>query len=680
MERSNYFDDEFVYSNDLNNTEQTKQNQLIKRTQAPLGYSGGIYQGTSNGTGSVFQGGIYGSPADYLVHGNNLFCDSNSYTVDITVATGSALSPNGELIQVTSPLVINLGTAGPTYSWTSSPSVLNYVKIKYQEASGSPGVNDVGTTYFTRYIPSFFITIDGVPPIAASEILLATFTGDATGQIADYPLHDRRLYVRTITSANAVILDPTTKIVGSFITAEDHINAKGTGTPAPTNPHGLTLADIGGVSNVAQHWIEAHASAIIDTTGTYQGVFFNSYQPYITGSPLSPAPHTYISFATPASGAAILAGGAVYPNAISTIYDLIDPAIFSAGDTYYWFYMNSAGSVQLTTTNLDGYAIPDKFVLCSVQRASGGTEYNNFKDLRTFFPTVQENVRADFIENAAFPTLGSGSMLTANMDRIRYQLGRAIDGVGGDWSTIPPLTAGSSSLGDSYHTHSGTPLSSFSIGNGPLPALGVGGSGSAIAFDTLGMPAFLYWNNISNSFFLVRQTVGGALVTNLNVASMSINGDLQFTGSFPYQQVGWQETTDLNTVLRGGPTVSADSLHTHPAIANGIPLFDFISSGSVPSPVSGAWYTIAGSSISPAFVTLQVEILTPDNGYTIEVDAGVAASGSFPYQLVYDTLVTSTYSTTRSFGFMLPTAWRFRVSAAVGTGTIGFINYVIMSN
>ncbi len=555
MERSNFFNDEFVYSNDLNNIESTKIDQIVQRTQAPLGNSGGIWQGQTYGSGSTVQSGVYGSPADYL-SSINLKCDSPSYTSDLIIYAGKALSPAGELITLSTNQSINLGTAGATYSWTGTPSVLNYVKIRYQETSGSLGVDDLGNSYATRFYGSYFIQVDGILPNPSTEILLATFLADVTGQILYSTFHDRRLYIRTITPAGAVILDPTIKTVSSFTSVEDHVNAKGAGTPTPNNPHGLTLADIGATDSVTGHRLEAHAAAIIDTTGAYANTLFNSYLPSISGF----GPHVYISFQTPAAGAGIVAGGNIYFTVSPPVtIDLTDTSIFTSGDTYYWIYIDSTGVLRATTTDLSSYTVPDKFVLCSLQRQVGGTQYDFFTDLRKFYSTTQGVIRADFVEaGSTLPILGNNSTLYTNLQRIRYQLGRAINGNGGSWNmTNPPLTAGTTSYADAYHTHRQTPNGFFYINSAGTTLTDIGN--------------LFYRGSVLNSY------VGVIWSPTNNVLNFwsDYYGTTKATGSFAAVQIGTSSISDQNagslvSVLEGGPFSNADPLHTHPAISAAI--------------------------------------------------------------------------------------------------------------
>ena len=674
MERSNYFDDEFVYSNDLNNTEQTKQNQLIKRTQAPLGYSGG---NAVHSSGSVFQGGVYGSPFNNFLYQDFFFAAAIGGTT-ATIYGGTAISPLGEMIEISSPVTINMGNPTPNTIWTQTPNVTNYIKLAYQETSGSSGVNDLGATFFTRYYPSYLITIDGNAP-SASELLLGTFTGGLDGSVYGYS--DMRTYVRTVTTADAVMLDPSNVPVAGWTTTLDHIRAKGGATPTQNNPHGLTLADIGAIDSIAQHWVEAHSSAIIDTTGAYPSGLFGSYLPMITGTPLTPAANTYITFALPTTGAAILVDGLIYPNAIGTTFNLIDPVVFSSGDVYYWFYMNSSGSVIVTPTNLINYSTPDKFVLCSLRRVSSGTEYDNFQDLRTFFATTPENIRADFDElSASFPTLGVSSTLVQTLERIRYQLGKAINGYPTNWNLAsPPLTAGANSFADFYHTHARTAGSTFAINIGNT---GIG-YGSLLQMYTNNYPVGLWWDENNQIFNLVQfidisTTQPASLSVAAIVASDKVSVDLV---GVP-QILNGTAISDVNNTLRGGPTVSADSLHTHNigigkgtiiyASASSLsPVIDpTIATGSIDSMVVNP--TLYYQNTFGAAIYLSIRFATNPLSYNINSDISAQASSGSAYlmSLASINVASGSNGDIYTLNAIIPSSWWWRWD--IPAGLIGY--------
>lgn len=429
MERSNFFNDQHVLAEDLNNIGATGASQSILRTQAPLGDSGGIGQSSSFWTGSVPQGGIYGSPADYLNSSINFF-PSVSSPSQIVVAPGTAIDVNGEMIVMTSSKTLNKGSSDSNYIWTASSNVLNYIKLAYQEVSGSVKTDDEGNSHPTRYTPSFYITVDGTVP-TDSEILLGTFVGTGTGDITG-TIQDRRMYVRTIVPANAVILDPTVKPISAHTSVEDHIRAVGTGTPTQTNPHGLTPADIG-ISNlsesVIQHRKDSHVNGIMltqrDGTSILSGL----------GSVVSASASAYISF-NAFVGATASINGVLVSGSIPNL-----PGTSAPGDGVYWVVLNASGTPLFLSTGSVSFddehphRYPEYLLLGSASVADNGDDITSYADLRQFYVMVQEDIRGDIKEQAVVPTnpLNQYGDLEDNLNRIRGHQGQIVNGTGSVW-------------------------------------------------------------------------------------------------------------------------------------------------------------------------------------------------------------------------------------------------------
>ena len=469
MKKPFFFNDQYVFSDDLNYLNDTKEEELTSRIQGLLNTSGGIFGNLTYATGSIVSGGVFGSPADYLQNKNLRPHKQTSST--IRIYSGKALDVNGELIEILdTPLNyrdVTLGNSTSYYSWLGSANVQNYIKIRYLQTSGSVQSDDEGNSYFTRYDGGFFITVNSVVP-TSEEILLGTFTGDGSGAISGV-ITDRRLYIRPIVPASGVILDPTTKPISSWTSVEDHVNAKGSGTQTSTNPHGLTAADVG-ATGVQDHRIDNHVSGIIATDGVYDSGVYGSFTP----TPTDTGGPSIISFSAPASNAGIAVGGEVFTAAIPDV-DLTDSSIFASGDVNYYVYLNASGSIE-AQAGTTGLVTPSKYVLCSITREDGGSDFSNFVDRRTYFANTPSIIRADFIEGVSNPatTLPLEASLVTTLDRIRYQLSKAINGTTTAWnSASPPLTAGGLSNADAYHTHTRSAGTSFTInynGTDSLPA------------------------------------------------------------------------------------------------------------------------------------------------------------------------------------------------------------------
>lgn len=241
MKRPFFYNDQYVFSDDLNFISSSLEEELTNRFQSLLTSSRGYNENDLTNTGSVDKGGVFGSPEDYAQLKNLNVVKVNAD--ELIIYQGAALDINGELIQVLSNVSVYLSQSSTTFSWLGSPNVLNYVKIKYIEVGSSLQTDDGGNSHYTKYTPSYFITIDDTIP-TGEEILLATFVANASGEVLG-SLTDRRLYVSVVVPSSSVILDPLTKPVSTWRSVADHVNAIGTGIPSDTNPHGLAGIDLG---------------------------------------------------------------------------------------------------------------------------------------------------------------------------------------------------------------------------------------------------------------------------------------------------------------------------------------------------------------------------------------------------------------------------------------------------
>ncbi len=442
MDRTFYFNHQLVDDGDLNNTETTKKNQIIYRFQSLFGNSGGYGKGYGFYTGSVPDGGVFGSPADYSITTTNLYVSALN-TTSLSIATGSAVDSNGELIRVLSPLTCNVGGSSVNYTWPGSPNVLNYVKLKYIESSGSLRSDLEGlNSYYTRYTGSYYVTINNTLP-SSNEILLATFIGDSNGWISGSSIQDRRTYIRPITPADAVYLDPSVKPISTHYTVEDHVKAVGTGTPTTTNPHGLSNEDLTGFG-VSSHIKLQHRNGIMlnDTSSSAQ----NSWQPTLGGTN---GVDPYLIFTAPYAASASIAGK-IYSGTVANLHSSSAP-----GDGNYYAVIDSSGNASFISSlaNTKNFTyLPLAYVTISGSK----TTISSIQDVRPFYGLSMDDIRFNITENTSAPSLSSSPFWTINdnLARIRYQLGMSIDKNGNDWNLAsPPLTAGTGSVGDAYHTH-----------------------------------------------------------------------------------------------------------------------------------------------------------------------------------------------------------------------------------
>jgi hypothetical protein len=287
-------------------------------------------------------------------------------------------------------------------------------------------------------------------------------------------LTDTRLYCRQYTFADAVGLDPYNTPINTHKSVGDHVRATGSGTPSSNNPHGLTFSDLGGSNTLltATHATDIHINCIVPYMRTPSAI--NSY----LGTVQSPTSSAYISFTAPTS-AVLIVNGIPFSGSISNLYAI--DAYNIAGDGTYYAVVNEEGTPSwiplsqetslidgLFSTTVDGtnrwatgHINKNYFILGRAVISDNGDDISNWIDSRLFYGTHPIDIGSDYDEvvldpNAVAGALTRSTSLITNLARIRYQLGKAINGGGSltSWKTSSyPLTAGSSSIADSYHTH-----------------------------------------------------------------------------------------------------------------------------------------------------------------------------------------------------------------------------------
>ncbi|MCK9428822.1 MAG: hypothetical protein M0R17_02275 [Candidatus Omnitrophica bacterium] len=438
MERANFFNDQDVMSDDLNAIESTTAKQVSSRSVAPLGNSGGISTLTG---GSVTLGGIYGSPNDYLVTTKNFYCNQLSAT-QISVTVGSAIDPSGNIILLNSTHSITLTDNTATSFWIDSTAGIKYIKIKYQESSGSLQSDDLGATFYTRYYDSYQIRIEAIAA-SVNEIPLGRFTADGSGNISGI-ITDMRQYCRTITPASSAILDPTiepAKTLG-WVSVEDHVKSIGHATPTNINPHGQNLADLGYTGqDIAEHERTSHVNGIILLAR--DDVSKSSYLGTVKDTGIA-----YIEFTTP-SNAKMLINGSIVTGSIPNLY-AVSPLVTDAD---YWVVADStchASFVSKTTYLWDEenpHKYPQYLLLGSASVSDNGGDIS-YRDMRQFY-TLNT---ADIYDVTALPNrapesfnqgVSSGS-LQDELRMIRGAIGLIATGSVDAFPGNMPLNIGSS--------------------------------------------------------------------------------------------------------------------------------------------------------------------------------------------------------------------------------------------
>lgn len=215
MQRSNFFTGQYVDSDDLNYIESSKISaiQSVIKAISPLSGSytkavSGLSQATST----------------------ELQVQQGTTSSQITVLPGTAFDNDGNRIYVPS----DTGSRTPAYperedlTWSSGAG-LTYVKVAYQEASGSVEQDDYGVNKYTRYYDSYAITIDQIAP-TANELLLASFTSTAGNAISGLVSDERRILGHLPTGDN-FLLKVTTGSSTYWNAGSTMIRGSGTGTP-----------------------------------------------------------------------------------------------------------------------------------------------------------------------------------------------------------------------------------------------------------------------------------------------------------------------------------------------------------------------------------------------------------------------------------------------------------------
>lgn len=642
MQRTNYFNTQYVFSDDLDYTESTKANEITNRTQALLGNSGGMNSGSISYGNAIVRGGVCGFASNYSYISGSLNVVANNGSVSsIMIMSGSAIDANGNLIQIPSNSVINTGDNGLNYSWPALGAGTYNVRLRYMEISGSAETDDFGNTWYTRYSGSYYVAIDQTTP-TAQDIYLATFTGDASSHITQGTLEDRRQYVRTYTTADAVSLDPIIVPYAFENTVQDHVEAHGTGTPSSTNPHGLTLEDLGYTpGNITAHIEESHITGIIPFNLSLNA--FNSYSPSIIVNSAPTA--SVLTFQSP-SNAAIIVGGNIFSGSLSP---MSTSSVGYAGDGNYYAILSGSlvGNptqmwISASTVNLDIVNNPFKYptIYLLAQVTLTGLDISNLSDLRKFFTMSQSIIRGDpseGVENAG-STMSSTGSLKNNLARIRSQLGKSINGLDTGWNATPPLTAGQSSYADNYHTHAQTYGSVFSFLNGNNPT----DQASQVRFQRGAALynndfAALYWDPSNIRFILYEIAPGGgdpSSLAALQISQLQIGNSSLSTPVSQLNQLNGISSnvtnTNLNT-LTAGSTSDASTLHTHSNLQNQL--------GNAFNAVSSVSTAITFSSASPGLYTnpypgpiyVYFDILADSTGLEAanSIEAGVYSGGVY---------------------------------------------------
>lgn len=183
---------------------------------------------------------------------------------------------------------------------------------------------------------------------------------------------------------------PATYERGTLVSVNDHINARGGGIISPTNPHGLTPADIGlsGVTDLGG--VLASPGVVIDTADA--STFTSALSPSAVSAFL--AQDNVVAIAPLVAGESINIFGTIatateIPN--QSLFTFVDATLTPiAVGTYYFYVDKETRSVQ---RNLGSYPT-DAFPIASIYWDGSSLELP-ITDLRTFGTVAKNNLRLE---------------------------------------------------------------------------------------------------------------------------------------------------------------------------------------------------------------------------------------------------------------------------------------------
>lgn len=267
MKRTLYTDGVEVDESDLDNTEDTKIDEILL-TRTVLGRFG-------------------------VVEGLSLTVLNNT----ITVGIGKAALVNGEIIEIESPLTNIVGAS-------FDAGITSFFGLRLAEVTSNPKPHEVDpVTYDTRANPKpegeFFIATEptaeskeiaknnalNAQTIDGNYILLAELEGTGTGFVIrrNTQLPKTKGGIQPLVGEEAKSGEQLTRLVEIYTndnnnefpisSAKDefHRSLIGSGQPSPNNPHGMTIEDLGGDKNSLEHIEFEHTNGLIGrdpSTGT----------------------------------------------------------------------------------------------------------------------------------------------------------------------------------------------------------------------------------------------------------------------------------------------------------------------------------------------------------------------------------------------------------------------------
>lgn len=267
MKRTLYTDGVEVDESDLDNTENTKIDEILL-TRTELGRFG-------------------------VIEGLSLTVLNNTITVNI----GKASFPNGEIVEIDTPLTNVVGAS-------FDAGIASFFGLRLAEVTSNPKPHEVDpVTYDTRaegkVVGEFFIAAEptadskeiaktnaiNAQTIDGNYILLGELEGTGTGFVIrrNTQLPKTKGGLQPLVGEEAKSGEQLSRLVEIYSndnneefpihSAQDdfHRSLIGSGQPSPNNPHGMTIEDLGGDKNSLEHIEFEHTNGLIGrdpTSGT----------------------------------------------------------------------------------------------------------------------------------------------------------------------------------------------------------------------------------------------------------------------------------------------------------------------------------------------------------------------------------------------------------------------------
>lgn len=279
-----------------------------------------------------------------------------------------------------------------------------------------------------------------------------------------------------------------------------------------------------GVGNdVAEHRLSAHADGISGGTGSLIPSIFN-------------APTDYITFTDMQTGNwASINGILLGTDEVNPVADVAFIGGVGGDASGSWnIYIDSTGQTGKTQAALtDG-----QFLLGTVTFDNTSGELTSLVDLRVFYETTQDMIRADLTEAQTNDSLTESSTLKNNLNRMRYRLNMLETTAGGAYPAI----------GNSNCDYNGNTDAVFTAAIGDLPASG----GTLVLADgtwvfgnqvSVNKPVCFVGQGHSNIVASTPMTVFSVLSS--GVVFDGIDFNVSVVSGTPFHMIDMADQTDL---------------------------------------------------------------------------------------------------------------------------------------